>query len=128
MQLNYFLRSEDSVDDQRSALWEDTFLKVLQNFNSTEITATREISTSIETELDKASGAVVQDFVITSAVLTTFGIFSCVMLDWVQSKPWLAGCGVFSAGLAALSSFGLMSYLGIPYVNVVGSSPFLIIG
>ncbi|XP_071791021.1 patched domain-containing protein 3-like [Asterias amurensis] len=128
MQLSYILRHQDSMDDQRSALWEDEFLQVVEAFNSTEIRVTRQVSSTLETELDKASSNVIKDFSITFTLLITFSICSCVMLDWVRSKPWLAGCGVISAGLAVLSSFGLMGYIGVPYINVVGSAPFLIIG
>ncbi|XP_071790217.1 patched domain-containing protein 3-like [Asterias amurensis] len=128
MQLSYILRNQDSMDDQRSAVWEDEFLQVVEAFNSTEIRVTRQVSSTIETELDKASSNVIKDFTITFTLLITFSICSCVMLDWVRSKPWLAGCGVISAGLAVLSSFGLMCYIGVPYINVVGSTPFLILG
>ncbi|XP_038057131.1 patched domain-containing protein 3-like [Patiria miniata] len=128
IQLSYFLRYEDSVENQRSALWEETFLEVAEAFTSSVITVTREVSNSIETELDDASSGVIKDFTVTFTILITFSVCSCVMLDWVRSKPWLASCGVLSAGLAVLSTFGLMSYIGVPYINVVGSSPFLIIG
>ena len=128
MQLSYILRHQDSMDDQRSALWEDEFLQVVEAFNATEIRVTRQVSSTLETELDKASSNVIKDFSITFTLLITFSICSCVMLDWVRSKPWLAGCGVISAGLAVLSSFGLMGYIGVPYINVVGSAPFLILG
>ena len=128
LQLSYFLRYEDSMDDQRSALWEDKFLKVVEAFTTTEIRVTREVSSTLETELDKASANVIKDFSITFTLLITFSIWSCVMFDWVRSKPWLAACGVVSAGLAVVSSFGLLSYIGVPYINVVGSTPFLILG
>ncbi|XP_022093260.1 patched domain-containing protein 3-like [Acanthaster planci] len=128
VRLSYFLRYQDDVEDQRSALWEEKFLEVAEAFTSSVVSVTREVSSTLETELDRASSSVIKDFTITFTVVITFSISSCVMLDWVRSKPWLAGCGVISAGLAVLSSFGLMSYIGIPYINVVGSAPFLILG
>ena len=128
VKLDYFLRSTEPEDDRRSGLWEVQFLETIEGFSSGEITAARQVSSTLETELDDASTSVILDFSITFTVLITFSICSCVMLDWVRSKPWLAMCGVLSAGLAILSSFGLMSYLGLPYINVVGSSPFLILG
>ncbi|XP_038057590.1 patched domain-containing protein 3-like [Patiria miniata] len=128
IKLSYFLRYEDSVEDHQSALWEEQFLEVAEAFTSSVITVTREVSSTLESELDKASSSVVKDFSITFTIVITFSICSCVMLDWVRSKPWLAACGVLSAGLAVLSSFGLMSYIGVPYINVVGSAPFLILG
>ena len=128
VKLDYFLRFTEPEDDRRSGLWEEQFLETIEGFSSGELTAARQVSTTLETELDDASTSVILDFSITFTVLITFSICSCVMLDWVRSKPWLAMCGVLSAGLAVLSSFGLMSYIGVPYINVVGSSPFLILG
>ena len=53
---------------------------------------------------------------------------SCMMNDWVRSKPWLALLGVISAGLSLLSVFGLLSALGVRAVPQVGLVPFLILG
>lgn len=41
---------------------------------------------------------------------------------------WVAAIGVLSAGLAVLSSFGLMFYIGMPFVITVVNCPFLILG
>ncbi len=54
--------------------------------------------------------------------------YSCMMNDWVRSKPWLALLGVVSAGLSLLSVFGLLSAFGIRSVPQVGLVPFLILG
>ncbi|KAJ8375863.1 hypothetical protein SKAU_G00064430 [Synaphobranchus kaupii] len=49
-------------------------------------------------------------------------------LDCVRNKVWVAAFGVLSAGLAVVSSFGLMLYIGVPFVMTVANSPFLILG
>ncbi|NXL01437.1 PTHD3 protein, partial [Mesembrinibis cayennensis] len=46
----------------------------------------------------------------------------------VRNNVWLACCGVVSAGLAVLSSFGLMLFCGVPFVVTVANAPFLILG
>ena len=46
----------------------------------------------------------------------------------MRNKLWVAAVGVLSAGLAVLSSFGLMLYIGMPFVITVANSPFLILG
>uniref|UniRef100_A0A8C2S031 Patched domain-containing protein 3 n=1 Tax=Capra hircus TaxID=9925 RepID=A0A8C2S031_CAPHI len=48
--------------------------------------------------------------------------------DCVRNKMWVAVFGVVSAGLAVVSSFGLMLYVGVPFVLIVANSPFLILG
>ncbi|NWI12127.1 PTHD3 protein, partial [Crypturellus soui] len=49
-------------------------------------------------------------------------------LSCIRNNIWLASCGVLSAGLAVLSSFGLMMYCGVPFVVTVANAPFLILG
>lgn len=48
--------------------------------------------------------------------------------DNVRNKVWVAVFGVLSAGLAVVSSFGLLLYIGLPFVITVANSPFLILG
>ncbi|NXI49717.1 PTHD3 protein, partial [Chloroceryle aenea] len=49
-------------------------------------------------------------------------------LSCIRNNIWLACCGVVSAGLAVLSSFGLMLFCGVPFVVTVANAPFLILG
>lgn len=51
-------------------------------------------------------------------------IYKC---DCVRNKMWVAAFGVISAALAVVSSFGLMLYIGVPFVIIVANS-FLILG
>ncbi|KAL2085329.1 hypothetical protein ACEWY4_018649 [Coilia grayii] len=55
-------------------------------------------------------------------------IVSCLRLDCVRNKVWVATFGVLSAGLAVLSSFGLVLLCGMPFVMTVATAPFLILG
>ena len=47
--------------------------------------------------------------------------------DCVQNKIWAAAFGVISVALAVVSGFGLMLYIGVPFVTIVANSPFLIL-
>ena len=49
-------------------------------------------------------------------------------LDNVRCKIWVGAVGVLSTGLAVLSSFGMLLYLGCPFVMTVASCPFMILG
>ena len=49
-------------------------------------------------------------------------------LDCVRNKVWVALAGVLSAGLAVLTSFGLLLFCGMPFSTPVASGPFLILG
>ena len=46
----------------------------------------------------------------------------------MQNKMWVAVFGVISTALAVVSGFGLMLYVGVPFVLIVANSPFLILG
>ena len=52
-------------------------------------------------------------------------IYRC---DCVRNKMWVAVFGVISTALAVVSGFGLMLYVGVPFVLIVANSPFLILG
>lgn len=46
----------------------------------------------------------------------------------MRNKVWVATFGVISAGLAVLSSFGLLLYCGMPFSVTAANAPFLILG
>ena len=128
IQLTYNLRYDTVEEEERGVLWETEFLETVKDFTPQNSVVYRRISHTLEQEVDESSKAVITLFSITFTLLISFSIFSCVMRDWVRSKPWLASLGVISAGLAVLSAFGLMCFIGVPYINQNGSIPFLILG
>ncbi|KGL74080.1 Patched domain-containing protein 3, partial [Tinamus guttatus] len=85
-------------------------------------------SLSRQEEFEQNAKAVIPLFSITYFLTITFSIVSCLRLSCVRNNIWLASCGVVSAGLAVLSSFGLMMYCGVPFVVTVANAPFLILG
>lgn len=58
----------------------------------------------------------------------TLNGFNFIRLDNVRNKVWVATIGVFSTGLAVLSSFGMLLLIGVPFVMTVSTCPFLILG
>ncbi|KAG5285599.1 hypothetical protein AALO_G00005220 [Alosa alosa] len=83
---------------------------------------------SRQEEFEKTSKSVIQFFAIAYVIAISFSIVSCFRFDNVRNKVWMACLGVFSTGLAVLSSFGLLLAMGVPFVITVGTSPFLILG
>nr|XP_020508055.1 patched domain-containing protein 3-like [Labrus bergylta] len=84
-------------------------------------------SMSMQWEFQKTPASVIFLFSNTYAIAITFSILSCWRLDTVRTKVWVASCGVFSTGLAVLSSFGLLLLLNQPFVMTVASY-FLLLG
>ncbi|XP_044150626.1 patched domain-containing protein 3-like isoform X2 [Bufo gargarizans] len=85
-------------------------------------------SVSRQQEFDGTTKTIIPLFAITYFVTIFFSIMSCVRLDSVRNKTWVAGFGVISSGLAVLSSFGLLLLCGVPFVVTVANAPFLILG
>ncbi|XP_076147253.1 patched domain-containing protein 3-like [Alosa pseudoharengus] len=79
-------------------------------------------------EFETNPQTVIPLFSITYFLAITVSIVSCMRLDCVRNKVWVATFGVLSAGLAVLTSFGLLLFCGMPFVMTVASSPFLILG
>ncbi|XP_067280252.1 patched domain-containing protein 3-like [Pseudorasbora parva] len=126
VRLFYFL-DEKKTEENRS--WLDGFLKVLSN--STEqktVHVSYFTSISRQNELEINSKSVVPLFSLTYSLAITVSILSCMRFDCVRTKVWVAGFGVVSAGMAVLTSFGLLLFCGMPFAMTVASAPFLILG
>ncbi|KAI8483416.1 Patched domain-containing protein 3 [Branchiostoma belcheri] len=61
-------------------------------------------------------------------LLILFSVVSCMMLDWVLTKPWLAVTGVLSAALAIVSSMGVLPLAGGSFHSLNAAIPFLLLG
>ncbi|KFV99859.1 Patched domain-containing protein 3, partial [Fulmarus glacialis] len=85
-------------------------------------------SLSRQEEFEGNTKSVIPLFSVTYFLTITFSIISCLRLSCIRNNVWLACCGVVSAGLAVLSSFGLMLFCGVPFVVTVANAPFLILG
>ncbi|XP_066545227.1 patched domain-containing protein 3-like [Amia ocellicauda] len=126
IRLLYYLR-ENSTS---STLWLQEFIEVFKN-ESTEmpyIKVAYFTSISRQEEFEQNSKTIIPLFAITYFLAISFSIVSCMRLDCVRNKVWVATVGVVSAGLSVLSSFGLLLYCGVPFAMTVANSPFLILG
>ncbi len=126
--LTYNLRY---VTDQELAVgrkWEKEFLKVVGDFQTEASCVYRAMGNSFSDELDESSSITIGFVAIVGVIVVCFSILSLSVSDWVRTKPLLACAGVVAASLALGSTFGLLSYLGVPYANVAGSAPFLVLG
>ncbi|XP_061094913.1 patched domain-containing protein 3-like [Conger conger] len=125
----YYYLWEDEAYRQKVNLWLDEFVKIVSNYttaNSFEVSYFT--SRSRQEELEANTKEVIPLFSVTYFLVITFSIVSCLRLDHVWNKVWVATFGVLSAGLAVLSSFGLLLYSGVPFAMTVATAPFLILG
>ncbi|KAJ8042861.1 Patched domain-containing protein 3 [Holothuria leucospilota] len=124
--VHYFLREDQ---DDLSELWINELHTEILKVNYSSINVAVFPSDGLDQAQRNLTRMVVPFFSITYTVLITFAITSCLMFrDNVQSKPWLASMGVFSASLAIVSALGILSYCKVPFNQVTTSVPFLILG
>ncbi|XDV26333.1 hypothetical protein PO909_030079, partial [Leuciscus waleckii] len=85
-------------------------------------------SISRQNEFETSSDSVIPLFAVTYFLAINISILSCLRLDCVRTKVWVAMSGVVSAGMAVLASFGLLLFCGMPFAMTVATAPFLILG
>ncbi|XP_048035238.1 patched domain-containing protein 3-like [Megalobrama amblycephala] len=124
VRLFYFLDEKKEVEN-----WLDGFLKLLSNSTDQKtVHVSYFTSVSRQNEFETNSDSVIPLFSVTYFLAITISILSCLRLDCVRTKVWVAAFGVVSAGMAVLASFGLLLFCGMPFAMTVATAPFLILG
>ncbi|XP_074600748.1 patched domain-containing protein [Brevipalpus obovatus] len=126
--LMYFLDVTKKKGDERAAMWEDKFLIEVEKFQFKHINVARFVSTTLRTELESNTQSLVPFFSITVIIMLVFSVTTCMMSDWVRSKPWLGLLGCVSAGIGVLASFGICVYAGVDMIGINLAAPFLMLG
>ncbi|XP_051554931.1 patched domain-containing protein 3-like [Myxocyprinus asiaticus] len=124
MRLFFYLQENNNTGD----IWLQEFVNLLSNITSSLTEVSYFTSMSRQQEFEKSTTSVTQLFAITYFLAISFSIISCMRLDNVRNKVWLASLGVFATAQAVMSSFGLLLLMNVPFVITVASSPFLILG
>jgi predicted RND superfamily exporter protein len=123
VRLAYWLHDNSTGQD-----WQNSAVKQVEKFESDFISVLPVSTTSLDNEINSASGVLLRLFIAAFAVLIMFAVLSLTMLDWVRSKVVVGLFGVLSPCLAVLASLGLLSTMGLKYSGVIGVMPFLILG
>ncbi|MED6241282.1 hypothetical protein ATANTOWER_006655, partial [Ataeniobius toweri] len=128
VKLYYYLNNQENASEI-SKLWLKRFKSLLSDeMDRKHIDVSYYTSKSKQEEIDSHTVDGFPLFLITYACAISFSVLSCLRLDHVRNKMWVAVFGVLSSGLAVVSSFGLLLYIGVPFVITVANSPFLILG
>ncbi|XP_045785831.1 patched domain-containing protein 3 [Maniola jurtina] len=132
VQLVWFLRTDTKLQQDRGAAWEDAFLDAVGIAEDTgrfkHISIARFASRTLDHELEKNTRTVIPFFSSTFILMGIFSVVTCMMGDWVRSKPWLGLLGNISAVMATAAAFGCAIYLGISFIGINLAAPFLMIG
>uniref|UniRef100_A0A673JC79 Patched domain-containing protein 3 n=2 Tax=Sinocyclocheilus rhinocerous TaxID=307959 RepID=A0A673JC79_9TELE len=126
VRLFYFLDEEKTMENSE---WLNGFLQLLSNYTQQKtVHVSYFTSVSRQNEFETNADSVIPLFSVTYFLAITISILSCLRLDVVRTKVWVAAFGVVSAGLAVLASFGLLLFCGMPFAITVATAPFLILG
>lgn len=118
---------KDSLKDINYA-WEKKFLNEIQKMKFKYIELSLFTSLSVSDELTEVTINVLPLGGVAGFMVFSFSIFTCLSTNWVISKPWMGLAAGISAILCVLSSFGFVLMCGIPYIDIVLSIPFLMLG
>ncbi|XP_045076954.1 patched domain-containing protein 3-like [Coregonus clupeaformis] len=125
IRLFYFLKEDNQTIN---TMWLQKFIETASKMTKEGMTISYFTSISRDDEFEKSSDSIIPLFSLTYALAINFSIISCLRLDCVRNKVWVATFGVLSSGMAVLSSFGLLLYCGMPFAMTVATAPFLILG
>ncbi|XP_066147169.1 patched domain-containing protein 3 [Euwallacea fornicatus] len=133
LQLVYFGNADNKKYDALGGAWEDAFLHLIEQVQDVEnrfkhIRIARFASKTLDHELEKNARSVIPYFTSTFLVMAIFSVLTCMMTDWVRSKPWLGLLGNLSAAMATLCAFGFCMYAGVDFIGINLAAPFLMIG
>uniref|UniRef100_A0A0A9X8T6 Patched domain-containing protein 3 n=3 Tax=Lygus hesperus TaxID=30085 RepID=A0A0A9X8T6_LYGHE len=129
LQLAYFVNADTKYQDARGAMWEEAFLDAVGKAEDSGmfkyISTARFASRTLDIELEKNTQSVVPYFGSTFVIMAVFSTITCMMSDWVRSKPLLGILGNISAAMGTTAGFGLAVYCGIPFIGINLVSPLL---
>ncbi|XP_062898580.1 patched domain-containing protein 3-like [Mobula hypostoma] len=129
VKISYYLREDDVKFEKPTKMWIQMFLdKISKTSNLKWIKISHFSSRSRQDEFEGNSKIIIPLFSVTYFLTITFSIVSCMRLDCVRNKVWVASLGVLSTGLAVLTGFGLLVYCKVSFAINTANAPFLILG
>ncbi|XP_018014148.1 patched domain-containing protein 3 isoform X2 [Hyalella azteca] len=126
--LYYWIRTQDSRQDRMGSLWEKQLLADFKDLDMDNVIVTFFTSRTLETELENNTHSVIPYFGLTVAIILVFCLLTVMMGDCVRSKTLLGLAGILCAGLSCAAAFGLLIYIGVPFIGINMAAPFLMLG
>ncbi|XP_064603084.1 patched domain-containing protein 3-like [Liolophura sinensis] len=129
LKLRYNLRQDTPQNTILSGQWEEEFLSQMSAMttNTTLTDLAYAVSDSLNVELTENSGGDIMWFSLTFTLMITYASIVTSGGNCVSTKGFLSTAGVLAAGLGILAGFGVASRI-LPFSNIVGIMPFLVIG
>ncbi|XP_023219911.1 patched domain-containing protein 3-like [Centruroides sculpturatus] len=127
MRLMYPVDESNEKKDNWITEWRKMFLKQVREykFNFIELYPCPLLSTELEFKI--LAEKITPMISVSVVIVTIFCILTYMTNSWIRSKPWMGVAAVASAGLAVVSSFGLMGACGVGSIRSHICLPFLIL-
>ena len=100
----------------------------MQTFGSSVINVSYTVSESLDIELREHVGTDTRYLGFSVLAMLIFATIIGSGVNCVTNHLALAYAGVFTALLAVMGAFGLLSLLGLRFVNLSGVMPFMVLG
>lgn len=128
--LMYYLDWSTPRAEAMARIWEATFLETVESLNEQfdSISLAMFVSNTLTKELQKNTQSVVPFLTLTVIIMLVFSILTCMMADWVTSKPWLGVIGCISSIMGVAAAFGLIMYFNLEFIGINLAAPFLMLG
>ncbi len=134
IRLVFNLKTNTSEQHRASIMWERTFLKEMKTYidnhkhNASSIDIAYTVSDSLDVELYEYAGRDLRLFPITVVIMVVFATLLGNGGNWVSTHVLVALMALVGTMMAILASFGTLGLAGIPYVDICGIMPFMVIG
>eukprot|EP00058_Branchiostoma_floridae_P012893 XP_002598381.1 hypothetical protein BRAFLDRAFT_96864 [Branchiostoma floridae] len=123
-QLSYHLQPDDGGTAEA---WEQTFTRKMLELSKENITAVPLTSRTLETDIIDTSATVVRRFALMFLLVSIVCSVS-LSADWVRGKVLVGLSSLLTLGLAFLSTFGLLLWLGFKFIPPIGLISFPMLG
>ena len=125
--MSYFTKCITDEEIEKGNLWlTEVKNYILEQTNSGKVFLYT--SLSFDEELDSSYRNLIPKFATAFVILLLFCVLSCMAIDWVYSKPWVALGGEAGALMATVTAGGLLLASGLELHVAVGITPFIVLG
>ena len=111
-----------------SKSWENMFISRMRAVRSHRLDMAFSTSESLNNEMSTPVGDDTRYFIIAIGIMFIFATITGSGGNCVTNHVTLAYAGVIAALLAIVASFGFLSLCGLPFVNICGVMPFMVLG
>ena len=130
VRLRFNIRRNNSQDGLASLLWQREFQNAMEKLSHKwpNLDLSYSVSDAIDIELYMHAGRDLKLFPVTVFLMFAYATLIGSGGNWVSTHVILAQMGIVCTTLAVLAAFGVLALMGVPFVDVCGVTPFIVLG